>query len=212
MHASSTSADRRRVLAAALLVAGLVVIGVAVAVGGLPSRGEPPAPPTLGGTPSGLRGPAAPAAAHVARPVWIRIPAIRTHSRLLSLGIRRDREMQVPTTAQAGEAGWYRYSPRPGQDGPAVVIGHVDSVNGPAIFYRLSSIHRGDVVRIGRADGSVVRFRVTAVALFDKAHFGTDAVYDDTRDPELRLITCGGTYDPSRGGYQSNVVVFARRI
>ena len=106
-------------------------------------------------------------------------------------------------------AGWYDRSPRPGATGSAIIAGHIDSYRGPAVFFRLASLHRGDRAYVRRADGSLAAFRVTAVRLYRKDRFPTAGVYGPAAGPQLRLITCGGTFDPALRSYESNVVVYA---
>jgi len=98
---------------------------------------------------------------------------------------------------------------RPGATGSAIIAGHIDSYRGPGVFFRLASLHRGDRAYVRRADGSLVVFRVTAVRLYRKDRFPTAAVYGPAAGPQLRLITCGGTFDPAVRSYESNVVVYA---
>ena len=88
-------------------------------------------------------------------------------------------------------------------------MGHIDSVSGPGIFFRLSKLHKGDQVYVRRADGTTVKFRVTAVQQYLKDQFPTQAVYGPTPDAELRLITCGGAFDWATHHYLSNIVVYA---
>ncbi|MDD7942881.1 sortase [Actinomycetospora lutea] len=107
-------------------------------------------------------------------------------------------------------AGWYRHSPTPGERGPAVLLGHVDSAHdGPAVFFNLGALRPGDTASVRRADGRDAVFRVTRVATVPKDRFPTDEVYGDTTGAELRLITCGGTFDRGAGSYTDNVVVDA---
>jgi len=145
----------------------------------------------------------------VAEPVRLRIPALGVDSRLQPLGLRADGSIAVPASPDI--AGWYRDGPRPGQAGPAVILGHVDSQRGPGIFARLAGVRDGTVVRIDRADGSSVTFRVTGVSRVPKNAFPTDLVYAPTLDPALRLVTCGGGFDRARGSYRDNVIAFADR-
>lgn len=155
----------------------------------------------------GQRGPSR--ASYAVWPVRLEIPRIDVATRLLKLGLTPDRELEVPPLSQAGTAGWYDLGPVPGQTGPAVLAGHVDSETGPAVFYALSALHPGDEVTVDRSDHRTAVFSVDRVAAYAKKTFPTRAVYGRTPDAELRLITCGGTYDADHGGYQSNVVVFA---
>jgi sortase (surface protein transpeptidase) len=106
-------------------------------------------------------------------------------------------------------AGWWSGGYRPGERGPAVIAGHVDSKTGPAIFYRLGNLKRGDGVIVQRRDGSSVRFTVSSVGHYAKTAFPTKQVYGPTARPTLRLITCSGDFDRSTGHYVDNTVVFA---
>jgi sortase (surface protein transpeptidase) len=107
-------------------------------------------------------------------------------------------------------AGWFAQGAAPGDAGPAVLAGHVDSVAGPGVFFRLRSLVPGDPVLVTRADGSVVRFTVTRVARYPKTAFPTGEVYGPTADAELRLVTCGGAFDRAARSYVDDVVVYAR--
>ena len=118
--------------------------------------------------------------------------------------------LQVPDRFDV--AGWYDRGPAPGATGPAVIAGHIDSVRGPAVFYRLSLLRPGNRVYVRRADGSVATFAVTGVGLYPKDHFPTAEVYGSVPGPQLRLITCGGSFDWTRHSYLSNVVVYATAV
>jgi len=143
----------------------------------------------------------------VAAPVRLRIPAMRVRSRIINLGLRSDGAVQVPGSTAV--AGWYDQGPRPGQPGPAVILGHVDSTHGPGIFFDLYRVRAGTLIEVDRADGSTASFRVTKVSKVAKTRFPTDLVYAPTLDPTLRLVTCGGSFDPARGSYRDNIIAFA---
>ena len=198
----------RGVLAALALGLALITAG---AVGLVLTRGGPVGGPPLALVPA-PDGPAAsvprPGTGGLAAPpVRLTIPAIGVRTRLIRLGLTRAGALQVPSSYQI--AGWYDRSPRPGATGSAIIAGHIDSVAGPGVFYRLASLHRGDRAYVRRADGSLVMFRVTAVRLYRKDRFPTAAVYGPAAGPQLRLITCGGTFDAALRSYESNVVVYA---
>jgi hypothetical protein len=146
----------------------------------------------------------------VATPVRLRIPALHVDSAVQDLGLQADGTVAVPKRTDV--AGWYERGPRPGQPGPAVILGHVDSHTGPGIFINLSTVRRGALVRVDLADGSTVMFRVTRVERVSKTRFPTDLVYAPTLDPTLRLVTCGGSFDRSRGSYRDNVIAFADQV
>jgi sortase (surface protein transpeptidase) len=141
--------------------------------------------------------------------VRVRIPAIGVDARLIRLGLDRSGALEVPQ--DWSEAGWYTGGPRPGEPGPAVIAGHVDSTSGPAVFYRLGALQRGATIRIARRDGTAVTFRVARVARWPKATFPTRLVYGPTSRPALRLITCGGAFDKASGHYVDDTIVFAVR-
>jgi sortase (surface protein transpeptidase) len=145
-------------------------------------------------------------------PVRLEIPAIGVDTRLQRLGRAQDGTVEVPEgPRQWQEAGWYEGGTRPGDPGSAVILGHVDSRrDGPAVFYRLRELRRGDQIKVVRADGSIVRFGVERTEQYPKTRFPTDDVYYPTlTTPELRLVTCGGEFDSIAGHYRSNVIVFA---
>jgi hypothetical protein len=143
----------------------------------------------------------------VSPPTGIDIPAIDVTSHLQRLGRDADGAIEIPSRWQV--AGWYAEGVRPGQAGPAVILGHVDSTQGPAVFYRLRELRRGDKIQITRKDGSVATFVVDRLERHAKTRFPTDDVYLPTLEPTLRLVTCDGVFDPSTGHYRDNLVVFA---
>jgi Sortase domain len=145
----------------------------------------------------------------VARPVYLSIPVIGVHTRLIRLGLTAQGTLQVP--ASTSVAGWYTGSPRPGQVGSAVIAGHIDSYLGPGVFFRLRLLRTGDRVYIRHAGGTLAVFRVYAERMYAKDRFPTQQVYGPAPDPELRFIACGGTFDAAIGSYLSNVVVLPPR-
>ena len=144
-----------------------------------------------------------------APPRRIRIPAIGVSARVVPLGLKPDRSLQVPQ--QWSQTGWYERGPEPGEQGPAVIAGHVDSTSGPAVFYRLGQLERGALISIRRGDRSLVRFRVQGVERWPKDRFPTHRVYRPTRNAALRLITCGGSFNGATGHYLDNTIVYASR-
>lgn len=145
-----------------------------------------------------------------ARPVAISIPAIGVRSVLAPLGLNPDGTVEVP--ADPAAAGWYRLGTRPGAMGSAVILGHVDSRQGPAVFYLLGTLSRGDAVDVRLADGLSARFRVSSVRTYANEQFPAHQVYAAQGARVLNLVTCGGAYDADRGGYQANVVVSAQWV
>ena len=202
--------------AAIAFAAGLVVIVGGTAGLLLTHHSTPALRPVAAGV-AALPAPTGPivappqsAAAQVARPVSLTIPLIGVKTNLITLGLAAGGAMQVPSTSTV--AGWFTGSPRPGAVGSSIIVGHVDSKSGPGIFFRLPELNKGDDVYIKRSDGTTAEFRVTEVQEYPKDHFPTDRVYGPTPDSELRLITCGGTFDSVTGHYLSNIIVYANQI
>ena len=190
------------------LVAAIVVT-VAATVAILAARPERPKLTSVGNG-SGSEVAVAPVAdGHQAPdPSGLRIPAIEVEASTIPLGLRADGSIEVPQDYD--ETGWWRDGPEPGEIGPAVILGHVDSQTGPAVFHRLDSLSVGDPIHIDRIDGSTVTYLVERVEQHAKSAFPTDAVYGSTDEPVLRLVTCGGEFDRSARSYRDNIVVFAR--
>lgn len=185
----------------------LAVAGCAAA----PAQDLPPAdsagssslaPPTVAGPP--ITRPAD------LRPVAIRIPAIGVDESVFeSLHLMPSGELAAPV--DYARVGWYAEGAVPGEPGPAVIAGHVDSRAGPAVFYRLRDLKPGDEVAVNRSDGQLITFTVDSVRSYPKAEFATAEVYGPVPGAALRLITCGGSFDRSAGSYRDNIVVFASR-
>lgn len=145
--------------------------------------------------------------ARPASPIAVEIPSIGVRSDLSELGLDKTGAIEAPRDFDV--AGWFSLGPQPGQPGPAVIAGHVDSWDGPAVFYRLHELAAGDEVIVHRADGTAVRFTVTDAQSYPKSAFPADSVYGPVPGPELRLITCGGAFDTSQRQYLENFVVYA---
>jgi hypothetical protein len=139
-------------------------------------------------------------------PTRLKVKAIGLNTSLESL--RLDKKGGLTPPEDFGKAGWYADGTRPGDVGPAIIAGHVDSWNGPAVFYRLRELEAGDKIEVTRG-GKTVRFTVTSTAWYPKTAFPTAGVYGPTPDRQLRLITCGGVFDHSLRSYEDNLVVYA---
>jgi sortase (surface protein transpeptidase) len=137
----------------------------------------------------------------------IRIPVIGVDSSLIGLGLNPDNTLEVPKDFAV--AGWYIYRPVPGELGPGIVAGHVDSRVGPGVFYRLKELQPGATIEVDRNDGSTAHFTVTGLEQHDKDAFPTERVYGPTAGSQLRVITCGGSFDWSTRHYNANLIVFA---
>lgn len=143
-------------------------------------------------------------------PVRVAVPAVGIDSDVIGLGLDDDGSMLVPRRPDV--AAWYDGGPLPGRAGPALLVGHLDSQDGPAVFYRLREVVPGDRILVSDADGRTVAFEVDAVSDYRKDAFPTRLVFEGVTRPELRLITCSGSFDRLRRSYTRNFVVFAHAI
>jgi len=168
--------------------------------------------PEVSGSPGGTARPSVGVDPVVPRPapVALRIPAIGVDVSLSTLGLNADRTVQVPTDFQ--QAGWFGLGPSPGQTGSAVILGHVDSYTGPAVFFQIRTLRAGDQVNVSLADGAIAHFQVSAVAMYAKDQFPAQQVYAPHGDSALQLVTCGGTFDTHTRSYLSNIVAYTTLI
>lgn len=172
-----------------------------------PAHPETTAPaPSSGGT---TQPPVIERAAPAAAPLRVRVPSIEVDSDLLGLGLDADNVLEVPQDPAL--AGWFSWGTAPGDDGAAVIAGHVDSQDGPAVFYDLSGLQAGDEILIDRADGTTAVFRVDDVLRYPKDDLPTTEVYAAV-GPALRLITCAGDWDEETDSYRDNVVAYATLV
>ena len=203
---------RARVRLAGLTGVSLVFGGaIAMLVAALTQQHAPAPAASAAGKigPGGAHGPAL----HQSLPVSVAIPAIGVQSQLLPLGRNKDGTMQVPDLiTSANEAAWYKYSVAPGQIGTAVIEGHVDSYQGPAVFFRLGAVRPGNHINVTLADGITAVFRVTGVREYPKAEYPANTIYAPADYAALRVITCGGDFDAGTGHYLGSVVVFASLV
>ena len=210
-----------RRLSVALIVASLAA-GITLAVAGQHTLrwSPPPVPPRAMALPWPV------ATAHHAdrirsvlprpmarsRPVSLAIPAIHLRARVIALGQAPDGTPAVPALSTPMLTSWYDRGPTPGAAGTAIIFGHVDAAAvGPAVFYDLGRLRRGDLVYVTLADRHTGVFRVYAAGLYAKSAF-PPAIYGPTWWPTLRLITCGGPFDQATGHYLANTVVFAEYV
>ncbi|HET9444039.1 MAG TPA: class F sortase [Acidimicrobiales bacterium] len=205
--------------------AAAVPVAAASATEAPPATVAPPAGAHAATTPSAPRGPeplrspvtppdarrwiASSAPLPASPPTRVEIAAVGVTPKIGPLGLNRDGTLEVP--ADFSRAGWYTGRPSPGEAGPAVVVAHRASRRGPGAFWKLPAIQPGQEVVVIRADGRRLRFTVDRVEQHRKDAFPTDAVYGPTSETALRLITCGGPFEPALGDrYRDNVIVFAR--
>ncbi len=146
-------------------------------------------------------------------PQTVRIPAIGVDARIIPLGLGAYGTVEVPSLSTPNLTSWFDGGVTPGQIGPAVLLGHVDSaVTGPAVFYRLGDLRPGNLVYVTRADHRTAVFQVSSVNLFSQWDFPSKKIYGTTSRPVLRLITCGGEFDTKTHLYLDRTVAFANYV
>jgi hypothetical protein len=195
------------------VVGSVVLTGVVLMVDGLDGTGGPPQPTAAsaalaGGAEGGGTKDSAPPL-HDSQPMRIRIPKVSIDAPLMNVGLDKQKTIEAPPPQYKDLAAWYKGSASPGAKGTAIILGHVDNESGPAVFYGLGALKKGARIEVSRADGTTAIFTIYGIEVFAKKDFPAKRVYGETARPELRVITCGGTYTKA-GGYSGNVVVFAR--
>lgn len=123
------------------------------------------------------------------------------------LKLNSDKTVAVPKSYD--KVGWYEGGATPGEIGPAVILGHVDSYQGAAVFYHLGQLAKGDEVQITREDGTNATFEVQNLVRYERKDFPTELVYGQTDQAVLRLVTCSGIFNHGKQEYSHNLVVYA---
>ncbi|MEU8972425.1 class F sortase [Streptomyces monashensis] len=197
---------------ALVLLTGLALIrnGSADFDAGPPQPASAAAPDTRTGTGTGARAAHAPSLPFSGAE-RVRIPSIRVDAPVMPVGLDADGWIGAPPSEDAGLAGWFTGAVSPGEKGTSVIVGHVDNRRGPAVFYGLGTLRKGNRIDVLRKDARTAVFEVYGIEVFPKAHFPGDRVYGSKGTAELRLITCGGGFSKQHG-YDGNLVVFARLV
>jgi Sortase domain len=198
-------------------VAAVAALGLGGALLGFAecSHSGPPSPSPNAARPAAVRSTPAPGKKaalplDASVPVRVDVSQVGIHARVEALGLNSDGSVAVPPLSEATLASWYDKGPTPGQQGPAVILGHVDTKRGPAAFFELGRVRPGDRVDVTRRDGVIAVFDVDSVESSLKADFPTRRVYGDLGYAGLRLITCGGAFDGH--SYLENTIVYAHLL
>ena len=146
------------------------------------------------------------------RPVSVTIPAIKVSAPIMPVGLASDGTVAVPPLQRHNEAGWFDEGPTPGQFGPALIVGHADTRTGPSVFHDLGALKPGQKIEVLRRDNQIAVFVINSVERYGKTKLPVNRVYGDYSRPQLRLMTCGGTWLGGARGYEDNVVVFASLV
>ncbi|MCX5386908.1 class F sortase [Streptomyces sp. NBC_00083] len=214
-HEESGMERRRRSPWGALAL--VMLTGLALMRNGADVTMGPPQPAAAAALTSGAGTASAPPAAAALQPLpfapasRVRIESINVDAPVMDVGTDAQGWVQAPPPEDPNLAGWYQNGVAPGMRGTSVIVGHVDNMKGPAVFYGLGSLQKGNHIEVQRFDGRTAVFEVYGVEVFSKATFPGARVYGDTGHPELRVITCGGGFSRARG-YDGNVVAFARLV
>jgi sortase (surface protein transpeptidase) len=191
------------------LIAGLLGVAVALALGSFLLKPTPVATPLMEpvSATTTISGPILPTSV----PMTLRIPKLSLETSFVTpLGLAENGEVAVPDSYT--EVGWYKHSPTPGALGPAVILGHVDSYAGPAVFFSLGQLEPGDDVYVDREDGTTAHFKIETLERPKQTEFPTERVYGNTNYAGLRLITCSGIYVRGNARYTHNLIVYARLV
>lgn len=141
-------------------------------------------------------------------PILVDIPAITVNAGIQKVGLLENGSIETPELF-SNLVGWYEFGPTPGEMGPAVLVGHVDTYKGPSVFWELGNLKVNDIINISREDGTIAKFSVTEIAQYEQDNFPTEKIYGNIDYAGLRVITCGGTFNHVTGRYSHNTVIFA---
>lgn len=208
--------ERRRKRAPWGVIALVLLTGLALIRNG---SGEfdvgPPQPASAaaadGRVSGGTSAQSAPGPLPYAVPERVRIPAIQVDAPMMPVGLDAEGWVDAPPAEDPNLSGWFTGAVSPGEKGTAVVVGHVDNKQGPAVFYGLGALKKGNRVEVARQDGKTAVFEIYGIEVFSKNDFPGDRVYGSKGGAELRVITCGGGFS-QQNGYEGNVVTFARLV
>ncbi|MFG2770835.1 class F sortase [Streptomyces sp. NPDC048350] len=197
------------------VVAVVLLVGVHLVRGGTEEwRAGGPPQPLAAAAPehaAALAPASGPGPLSASRPTRVRVPAVRIDAPVTPVGLDAEGWIDTPPADETGLAGWFTGAVTPGEKGTAVVVGHVDTPDGPSVFYELGALSKGQRVEIGRQDGRTAVFSVYGVEVVPKDDFPAERIYRTSPHPELRLLTCGGGFSRQKG-YDGNVVVSARLV
>ncbi|MVZ99270.1 class F sortase [Actinomadura sp. LD22] len=197
-------------------VAGVLLAGLLIsACGGgdghaASSPSAPKSAPAASATPGGTTAASNVSSLAPSEPTKITISRIGVSAPVGQIGLLPGGRIQEPPLSRPNLAGWYKEGPTPGEVGPAVILGHVDANKKAAVFFRLKELKPGDKIQIGRKDGTTATFTVERTQRVNKDAFPHRKVFGESLDhPALRLVTCGGAFDPKAGHYTENLIVYS---
>ncbi|MFF5932821.1 class F sortase [Streptomyces sp. NPDC012508] len=197
------------------VVAVVLLVGIHLVRGGTEEwRAGGPPQPLAAAAPAhaaALAPAAGPGPLPASRPTHVRVPAVRIDAPVTPVGLDAEGWIDTPPADETGLAGWFTGAVTPGEKGTAVVVGHVDTPDGPSVFYELGALSKGQRIEIARQDGRTAVFSVYGVEVVPKDDFPAERIYRTSPHPELRLLTCGGGFSRQKG-YDGNVVVSARLV
>ncbi|MFB4301206.1 class F sortase [Actinomadura sp. NTSP31] len=206
---ASAAGRRVRFAAAGALLTGLLLVGCGG--GGDGGDASPSKSPAPSATPAGTTAASNVASLSPSEPTKITISRIGVSAPVGEIGLLPGGRIQEPPLSRPNLAGWYKEGPTPGEVGPAVVLGHVDANKKAAVFYRLKELKPGDKIQIGRKDGTTATFTVERTQRVGKDAFPHQKVFGESLDhAALRLVTCGGAFDPKAGHYTENLIVYSK--
>jgi hypothetical protein len=188
-HTGSDRTPARRAVPVLIALGLLLVIGWLLVA--IDRQGQPQPQPGAAGRPG---------------PSTLSIPKIGVRAAIVGVGLKANGAMQTP---DPGQVGWYRHGPKPGDPGPAVLVGHIDNRTGPDVFHRLGRLRRGDEILVGRPDGTTTRFLVGRLERHPKTELPASRIWTKSNRPLLRLITCAGTFDHATDHYRDNLILYA---
>ncbi|WP_404461177.1 class F sortase [Sutcliffiella horikoshii] len=140
-------------------------------------------------------------------PHRIEIPSIGVDALVEQVGVIENGQMEVPESFET--VGWYNEGPMPGERGNSVISGHVDSRNGPAVFFELKNLEAGDEIIVSNEAGESLTYVVDRIETYPEDESPVEAIFDYSFQSNLNLITCTGTFNRESRNYSDRLVVYS---
>ena len=138
------------------------------------------------------------------------IQNIGVDAKISTVGLTKEGNMEAPGNIY--DVGLYKYGAKLGQNGTAVLAGHLDGAIGEkGVFYSLDKLKAGDIIKINRNNAAPLTYKVTKSKVYKSTDKPTE-VFKSASGANLNLITCTGSWDKNKSQYDERLVVFTTLV
>lgn len=142
-------------------------------------------------------------------PMQLSIPKLNVDAPISYMGLTTTGEMDVPPDLV--NVGWYKFGTKPGEQGSAVIAGHLEGTEDLGVFIDLDKLNGGDVINVRNDRDELISFAVRETRTYRQDERPNE-IFNRTDGHYLNLITCSGTWDNAKQRYSHRYVVFADKI